>query len=264
MMDLIKRFGDSLRREGILRTARKGVRYPFQPILRRRAKRNWTDALAMNSAEDRFLAIYRKNLWENSESASGIGSTLWYTEPLRQELPKLLTQFSIKSIFDGPCGDFNWMRHLLKAVDVEYIGGDIVRPMIESLKSKYERGAVSFVHVDLITGDFPKADLMICRDCLPHLSYADARSVLANFVASGISYLLTTSHANKARFANQDIKTGHFRLIDIFSPPYNFSPNYLYRIDDWVPPELERQMYLWDREQVSAALSKFGELDPLC
>jgi hypothetical protein len=255
----VKRLSDSLRRDGVFRTILKCARYPFGPILRRRAKKNWAEVLSMNSVEERFMTIYGKHLWENLESASGIGSTLWYTEPLRKELPKLVAQFSIKSIFDGACGDFHWMRHLLPTLDVNYIGGDIVRPIIESLKSKYQTERVSFIHVDLIKGSFPKADLMICRDCLPHLSYADTKSVLENFIASGIPYLLATSHKNDGGFVNQDIKTGYFRMMDIFSSPYSFPQDYLFSIDDWVAPEPERRMYLWDREQVSSALARFGE-----
>jgi hypothetical protein len=255
----IKRLTDSLRREGVLATVLKGARYPFRPILRIRLKRSWAEVLAMNEVEDRFSAIYRKRLWENVESASGIGSTLWYTEPLRSGFPRLVTEFSIKTIFDGACGDFNWMRHLLPTIDVDYIGGDVVAPLIESLKSKYETKSVSFLHIDLIKGSFPKADLMICRDCLPHLSYDDTRSVLKNFVGSGIPYLLATSHRNEGSFANRDIRSGYFRMMDVFSPPYNFPREYLFHIDDWIPPEPERQMYLWDREQVSSALSRFGQ-----
>jgi len=259
MTAIIKRLSGSLQRDGVLGTALKCARYPFKPILRRRAKMSWADALGMSSVEDRFRTIYQKNLWENLESASGIGSTFWYTEPLRRELPKLVARFSIKSIFDGPCGDFNWMKHVLPTMDVTYIGGDIVRPMIESLKAKYEAARVSFVHIDLIAGPIPKTDLMICRDCLPHLSYADAKSVLSNFVVSGTRYLLATSHTKKAGFSNHDIKTGYFRMIDIFSSPYHFPPDHLFCIEDWVAPEPERQMYLWDREQVLSALSRFGQ-----
>src|SRR5215469_1502522 len=79
MTAIIKRLSGSLQRDGVLGTALKCARYPFKPILRRRSKKRWADALGMTGVEDRFLAIYQKNLWENLESASGIGSTFWYT-----------------------------------------------------------------------------------------------------------------------------------------------------------------------------------------
>lgn len=101
---------------------------------------------------------------------------------------------------------------------------------------------------------------MLCRDCLFHLSFEDTKSVFENYLESNIKFLLTTTHINNSGFLNKDIQTGDFRLIDLFSAPYNFPANPLAVIDDWIPPEPERQMCLWSREQVSLALS--GDLSP--
>ncbi|HLO15282.1 MAG TPA: class I SAM-dependent methyltransferase, partial [Anaerolineales bacterium] len=202
--------------------------------------------------------IYRNNRWRDEESVSGPGSSLKYTENLRKELPNLLKDYSIQRIFDAPCGDFNWMRHLLTTVDVDYIGGDIVLPLVESLNLKYKQDNVSFIHIDLIKDGFPKSDIMICRDCLFHLSFEDTKSVLRNFLVSETPYLLTTTHKNIDGFKNSDIQIGGFRRIDLFSPPYNFPSNALASIDDWISPYPERQMCLWNREQVSLAFAKFN------
>lgn len=255
MATLFKKFSDSLRKEGVFRAAGKVVSYPVNVLKHRSFVKN---VLKNKSAEARFTWIYSTNHWRSEESASGEGSTLEYTENLRKELPKLFTSFSIKTVFDAPCGDFNWMKHLLPTVDVEYIGGDIVRPMIESHVKKYTNEKVSFIHINLINDSFPKADLMICRDCLFHLSFEDTKSVLKNFVDSGIPYLLTTTHKPLDGVENSDILTGDFRLIDLLSAPYNFPANPLVRIDDWMDPEPERQMCLWSREQLITALSKFN------
>ena len=256
MISIAIKAKDSLRREGPVRTARKVLAYPLNRMrLQRFAKR----VLILPSTEERFTAIYNINYWNSDESISGRGSTLKFTENLRKELPKLLSTFSIKEIFDAPCGDFNWMKHLLPLVDVNYIGGDIVLPLIESNSKKYAASRIAFYHIDLTKDVFPQADLMICRDCLVHLSYSDTKSVLKNFVASGIPFLLTTTHKNSGgSFSNKDIPTGGYRFIDLFSAPYNFPRNPLSTIDDWSPPEPERQMCLWSREQVASALSSFN------
>jgi hypothetical protein len=225
---------------------------------RRRAAKRFGEALTLEAVEDRFHAIYESNLWLTTESVSGPGSTLRYTENLRKELPKLITEFSIRQIFDAACGDFYWMKHLLPTIDVGYVGADIVRSLVESNNAKYQNDKVSFVHIDLIKDAFPKSDLMICRDCLFHLSFEDIKSVLKNFVDSGIPYLLTSTHKNNNGFLNTDIRTGSFRLIDLFAAPYNFSQEPLARIDDWIPPWPERQICLWSREQVCEALSNFN------
>jgi len=251
---IIKKFFNSLQRDGLINTALRVFKYPINKLKHKRFEKT---VLTLKSAEDRFTWISKNNYWSNEESVSGTGSTLQYTENLRKELPKLVNDYSIQIIFDAPCGDFNWMKHLLPELNLQYIGGDIVRPLIESHSSKYMNEQTTFIHIDLIKDKFPRADLMICRDCLFHLSFDDTKSVLKNFVDSNISYLLTTTYRNTDRFVNKDIKTGDYRLIDLFSSPYCF-PTALASIDDWLPPDPERQMCLWSREQVSKALSNFN------
>ena len=47
--------------------------------------------------------------------------------------------------------------------------------------------------------------------------------------------------------------------MDLFKAPYSFPSPPLLVIDDWLPPEPERQMCLWSREQVISVLQHFGE-----
>jgi SAM-dependent methyltransferase len=209
------------------------------------------------SLEDRFTALYKGRYWggdKQNESFSGPGSTLEYTQVLRRELPKLFDQFAIRRVFDAPCGDFKWMKHVVhECPGVEYIGADIVTRMIKANNAQHANERIRFFHADLTQSEFPKADLMICRDCLFHLSYQDIKLVLNNFVASGIPFLLTSTHLGAV--ANRDICSGDFRLMDLFSTPFNFSKDVLYRIEDWVPPFPPREMCLWSRDQVLSALS---------
>jgi len=241
----------SIKRDGILKTFIKVIVRPYEFLKEKYALKRYS----LIPIEDRFTSIYNSNKWGSKESLSGSGSTLKYTENLRHELPNLVDEFAIKKIFDAPCGDFNWMSHLLPMINVDYIGGDIVKPLIDSLKDKYGNEKVSFIHINLINQAFCSADLMICRDCLFHLSYKDTKSLLQNFLDANIPYLLTTTHVNNGSFINKDIQTGNFRLIDLFSSPYNFSNNPLYVIDDWIEPDPERKMCLWSRNQVSEMIS---------
>jgi hypothetical protein len=252
-MHPIDRIYGSIRRVGLGATLLKILRYPFAAAARRIAD---TRLSSQPSPEDKFTWIYQKNYWQSDESASGDGSTLEYTANLRKELPALFDKFSIRTILDAPCGDFNWMRELLRGMDIAYTGGDIVRPLIESLNEHHGAPGRAFIHLDLAADKLPKADLMICRDCLFHLSYADTRAVLKNYLDSGTPYLLTTTHKNHGGWANQDIRTGFYRQIDLFAAPYHFPAAPLARIDDWVAPFPAREMCLWSREQVADALAK--------
>jgi len=228
--------------ETLLRIARK----PFI-LLRSR------EILRLESLSERFEEIYRRNHWGSSESVSGAGSTLEYTQNLREGLPDLFKKFGIKTVFDAPCGDFNWMSHVVEASDISYVGGDIVKPLIDSLKPR-ERDNIAFMVFDLTSDTFPKVDLWLSRDCWFHLSYADLVKTLKGFVASDIPYVLTTSELSENQVVNRDIKSGDYRPMDLFAEPYGFPKDTLHEIDDWHPPNPPRKMFLWSRDQVQAAL----------
>jgi hypothetical protein len=153
------------------------------------------------------------------------------------------------------------MKDVVRKTDILYVGGDIVSPLVDVLNSKYRSARISFIHIDLTKGPFPKAHLMICRDCLFHLSFADAGLVLRNFAISDIPYLLTSTHIHAQHFQNGDITTGEFRLIDLFSAPYHLPREVLARIEDWQPPYPPREMCLWTREQVSSALAQWVRMN---
>ncbi len=223
----------------------------------RRLKHLWAQrAISQaNSTEERFTLIYEFNGWGSDESASGVGSTLAFTESTRTLLPVLFRKFEIMTIFDAPCGDFNWMK-TINLQGINYLGADIVEPLVKDLQEKYSKPSISFVKMDLTLDQFPKSDLVLNRDCLFHLSYIDILAVLGNFITSNSRFLLTTSHDNDSKFKNSDIRSGDFRLIDLFALPFNFPREFLFAIpepgDGIIPP---RKLYLWNRAQVQIAHS---------
>lgn len=219
-------------------------------------KKQFRKVMSSLDLEARFTQIYQINYWNSNESISGHGSTLALTNNLRKELPMLFEQFKIRSVFDGPCGDFNWMKLVVNETDVDYTGADIVLPLIERNQSRYGSESVRFIKLDLTKDSLPTADLMICRDCLFHLSYDDCLLLLTNFTKSNFKYLLTTTYYNNNNFKNVNIITGHFRMIDLHAEPFYFPRETLYKIDDWIAPEKPRKMCLWTKQQVIIALEK--------
>lgn len=254
MQKIIKRLIASLRTAGVTPTIIKVCKYSINKINRKKYEEK---IFSIPNIEDKFTEIYRTNYWENFESVSGKGSTLEWTENLRLQLPELFEKFKIKTVFDAPCGDFNWMRYVVENTTINYIGGDIVYPLIEAHNTKYQNARTKFMHMDLTKDKFPASDLMICRDCLFHLSYSDTKLVLKNFIDSNIPYLLTTTFVDIGNFINKDITTGDFHYIDLISAPYHFPKDVLYRINDSLPSHPPRDMCLWSREQIILAMSMF-------
>ena len=180
----------------------------------------------MLPVKQRFRRIYRRHYhyWQSNESTSGLGSTLANTENIRTALPALLQKYDIRTIVDVPCGDFNWMRHLIGQTPFvrSYIGLDIVPELIQENQRKYSSDHIRFLEFDVITTTPPIADLVIVRDCLIHFSFADARRALKNIKYSGSAYFLSTTHLDVQE--NKDIVTGRWRSLNLQKAPFDFPP----------------------------------------
>jgi hypothetical protein len=254
MMQITDKIKASIREDGYVATVRRAaLAIPARLEVYRSRARFQADILPCETHEERFTRIYKTNYWKGDDSKSGTGSSVEYTANLRAQLPELFERFSIMSVLDAPCGDLNWMKELIAATSINYIGCDIVEPLVQQLSNNYSSETVRFLYLDITKDPLPEADLMICRDCLPHLSYADTQAVLVNFVSSGIPYLLTSTYTD-GTFRNHDIATGDYRRTDLYSAPYNFPGDPVAIIEDWIPPYPERTMCLWTRDQISAAL----------
>jgi len=121
------------------------------------------------------------------------------------------------SLLDVPCGDFHWMQHV-NLTGVHYLGGDIVPELIEVNRVRHASDNVKFQVIDLIEGPVMKADVVLVRDCLVHLSNAHIAAALKNIRASGSTWLLTTTFPETGN--NEDIATGQWRAVNLTKPPF--------------------------------------------
>jgi hypothetical protein len=245
------------RENGLVAAAARVAKFALG-VIKARQYRRFAAGLQGRESAAVFAEIYAKGLWKGGLSHSGLGSEMAYTENLRFYLPILFDRFGIRKIVDAACGDFNWMRLVPLTSDMSYLGIDIVPRVIAHNQRRYADARHRFQVANIVADPLPTADLLICRDCLFHLSNHDVVLVLRNFVASNSRYLLTSSHVNEGGFTNLDISTGHFRLIDLFSPPFCLPRQVHYHIDDYVAPFPPRAMYLWDRTQVGGALRQLS------
>lgn len=203
--------------------------------------------------EDAFEAIYQQNLWGSEQSHSGHGSELDYTSRYRNALSQLIQKRGITSLFDAPCGDLNWMQHVIAQTGIAYSGGDISASVIAATKAKHP--SLDLRQFDICRDAFPKADLFHCRDCLFHLPFADIQLALANFAASDIPFALITTHKARLLHKNLDIKVGGFRLLDVQRAPINLPPALEYLPDYRMGRDFPRYMGLWSREMITQALN---------
>jgi SAM-dependent methyltransferase len=168
-----------------------------------------------------FRDIYRRHHWSGSASPSGAGAAPDQTAELRRSLPPLLGELGIRTMLDLPCGDYSWMRQVDLPLQ-RYIGADLLPELIEALAANFGDAGHEFRVVDLTRDPLPAADLVLCRDCLVHLSYDDIRRALRNLVTSRIPWLLTTTFPGGG--PNEDIVTGDWRVLDLQAAPFHLPP----------------------------------------
>jgi hypothetical protein len=212
---------------------------------RRKEQKQWVG----KSTEEVFSHIYEKNVWGSSESRSGAGSTLRATEHLRKDLPRAIAKLNAKSLFDAPCGDFNWMQHCQLGVD-HYIGADIVAKLVEDLNAKYASTTPptrSFLKLDITKEPFPAVDVFFCRDVFLHLSFEQVHGVLDNFRRSPAKFIITSTYREVR--ANMDHFTGGARMINLCLPPFNL-PEPLEYIEDRGEAQFHRCLGVWSKDQV--------------
>lgn len=198
-----------------------------------------------------FEAIYASNYWESSESKSGAGSSIAATRRYVEELVGAIQELDIKSVFDAPCGDLNWIGGVVDRTRVDYHGGDIAREAIAL--AKVNRPDLDVRLFDICADPMPDVDLWHCRDTFFHLSFADIRRALTNVARSEIRYVALTTHRARYLRRNMDIETGGFRLLDLERAPFGFPPALRY-LRDHESHEFPRVVGIWELSALRAHL----------
>jgi hypothetical protein len=138
----------------------------------------------------------------------------------------------------------------VKLSGIEYIGCDIVADVINENAEKFGGDKIHFVHCNALEDELPDADVILAREILFHLSFADIFSVLRNAVSKQRNWLFITS--DQLSSFNTDICSGDWRLLNLQRAPFNF-PNPVYSIDDsGVCPN--RKLMAWTGAQISETL----------
>lgn len=170
-------------------------------------------------AAETFRANYQTGGWvhgDGQESRSGIGSSAAVTAGLLERIRAVMKHLRAESLVDVGCGDWNWMKW--GELDFAYTGVDVVPELIAE-NQQHARPGVSFALCNAIEGPIPSADVALCREVLFHLSFADARAVVAH-IKKTARFLLATTDLDIG--INSDIQTGDFRRINLLRRPFGF------------------------------------------
>src|SRR3954454_2444141 len=186
-----------------------------------------------------FSEVYQTNAWRDPESVSGRGSTLARTNVITSQLPALLQELNAESLIDAACGDFNWMRYV-ELGSIKYLGVDIVPALIVRNRRLYETDQRPFAVQDITKDPLPETDVILCRDCLIHLSFKSIKAAISNFKKTSATHLLCTTHTTVTE--NVDCPDGSWRNINLLLPPFNFQPPVKSFVED---AELGKCLGVW-------------------
>ncbi|OZV67266.1 SAM-dependent methyltransferase [Winogradskyella aurantia] len=173
--------------------------------------------------------IYDKHLWGGIEFDfySGEGShNLKITSPYIDAVRDFLkSQNNSLTVCDLGCGDFNIGKHFVEYT-YKYTGIDIVESLIERNKAIFKADNLEFHCLDISKDKLPKADCVILRQVLQHLSNPEIKNVVNKL--TNYKYIILTEHLplgdfepNKDKIASQGIRLKQNSGVDILASPFN-------------------------------------------
>lgn len=178
---------------------------------------------ADEDVETVFTEIYDHAVWGFNEEGvgfSGGGSTPQSTAEYVSFLKGFIEDNKVKSIVDVGCGDWSFSR-FIDWRDINYIGIDVVRSVIERNQASFGSPNIIFIHADGVYSNLPTADLMVCKDVLEHLSN---ESIFVFLGQLGVfKHCLITNDVNPSTLTsdNINIASSGCRTLDLTKPPFN-------------------------------------------
>ena len=158
-------------------------------LIRRRERR-----LSRLSVQEAFDEVYRKGLWRQGDSSSGLGSEGLMAERYVELVLEYTSKHRLCTVVDAGCGDFSIGSRLAQNFD-RYMAFDVSQFIIETNKRRYadfRKKNVTFDVADMTSSAFPQADLILIRQVLQHLTNAQIERVLKNLEASNWRRVLIT------------------------------------------------------------------------
>jgi Methyltransferase domain len=209
-------------------------------IVNRRERR-----LSQLPLQEAFDEVYRKNMWKQGNSPSGVGSEGLWAERYAKLVLAYADKYNIRTVVDGGCGDFSIGSRLAPSFD-RYTALDVSPRIIKRNKERYAglypNQQLSFAVADMTMTTFPSADLILIRQVLQHLTNAQIERILHNLEMSTWRRALIVEEVHEPRnnqMPNVDLPSHTVRTrvglgsgVFIDKNPFNRSAKRLAVIDE--------------------------------
>jgi SAM-dependent methyltransferase len=170
-----------------------------------------------------FELAYTDRHWgtdKEGKGTSGFGSTLEFNKLYRVFLQDFLAAHAIRSVVDAGCGDWQFSQ----AIDwkgINYLGVDIVQSVVETNQRKFGAANIRFAVADIVRDELPRADLLLVKDVLQHLSNADIARFLEQLPRYRHVLIVNDVLPDSLTGESKDIPSGGFRPFDPTQPPHS-------------------------------------------
>jgi hypothetical protein len=183
------------------------------------------------TTEEVFTDIYRENRWGGikGEFYSGAGSGDDIVSAYISAISSTASHegFLNATFVDLGCGDFSVGQQLLPMCSM-YIGVDIVKPLIQNNKEKYENNKTHFQSLDIVEDPLPNGDVCFVRQVFQHLSNRQVSAVLQKL--GNYRWVFITEHyptdneaiqPNTDKTHGSDIRVYANSGVYLCEPPFN-------------------------------------------
>jgi hypothetical protein len=167
--------------------------------------------------ESAFLRIYDRGGWWGL--GSGPGTSPRYNRPFLDFLTDFITSAHIRSIVDYGCGDWT-MFSKYEFGEVDYLGIDVVKSVVEKNRQRYARRRVEFRSALPLSQETCSADLLLMKDVLLHLPNGQCADFL-DYARSRFRFgIFVNGMRSHEAEVNEEIEIGGYRPVDIAKPPF--------------------------------------------
>lgn len=192
---------------------------------------------------ERFTQIYHHNVWQYG---SGEGSLPQHTAPYRRFLQRFLREKGIRSVVDLGCGDWQTAR-LIDWDGIDYLGIDVVAPLIEQNRRLYGRENIRFLAADITTCELPQADLGLIKDVFQHWPNQLILDFWPRLRCFRYALITNCILPITGETVNADIQPGEFRPLDLNAAPFNLGLKKVFEFTNARGPLPFRRKVRWKK-----------------
>ncbi|WP_299098845.1 class I SAM-dependent methyltransferase [uncultured Winogradskyella sp.] len=204
----------------------------------KKSKQSWP-------TKDAMQQVYDLHLWGGKDfdfySGSGSHDAEIVTPYIECVSSFLQAHNNALTVCDLGCGDFNIGKQLIRYTK-KYIGIDIVDNLIERNKKLFKAENLEFYCLDIVEDELPKADCIVLRQVLQHLSNAEILKIVKKL--SNYNYVILTEHLPIGNFEpNKDIISGQgIRIkkqsgVDVLVEPFNLKVREMKILNEIIPAD---------------------------